>query len=918
MNPFLKNIAERLVKKFPENMDHIAIVLPSKRSVIFLKNYLSELIQKPIFLPKFFSIEQFVEYISGYNVLDNISLQFYLYETYLKDKNSDKDSFDKFLGWSNILLNDFNDIDRNLVDSESILSNLKDVKNLDGWGSKNWSLSESDLTNLQQEYIGFYDRLYDWYLDFNNTLSSKNLAYQGMAYRRSAEKINEFQIEWDKIWFVGLNALTAAEEKIIQSLKEMNIARVFWDADEFYYNNSNHEAGEFLRIQKRNWNEINFEGIGNYFQKEKKSFNIISCPKNVAQSRVTSKILSEFKDVDLISSNTAIILADENLLYPVLNYLPDNVKDINVTMGSPLNQTPLFSFFENILNMHLNANNDSFYYKDFLETINHPLFVDLLEIDVIHSIRRKIVDQNKIYISLEYIKDELEKNNTNIDYLFTKWHNSEQAMTAMHNTIFLLRNSLVGQRNSITAEILYTYNKCLKLIDNLLSQHNFIVEFHTFCKILNQLFSREIVPFDGEPLKGIQLMGVLESRTLDFKNVIILSVNEGFLPQGKSINSFIPYDLKLYFKMPTYKDRDSIFAYHFYRLLQRAENINILYNTEMDHLGSGEKSRFITQMLSEYPYEINQYVYSSGDIVFSKDTNLIIENNEVTTQIQKWSKYVSPTALNMYNNCSLSFYYYYLLGIRKKDEVSEYAEADIIGSAIHEAFQDFYPKGIVIDKDIDRIRDRLIETVEEKFQKIGKLENISSGKNYLSLQVAKKLTENFLEYEKSYLSSSAKNGLKLNILESEIELQHVLNIDGVNFTIKGKVDRVDEFDDHIRIFDYKSGSVKASDLSFRDWGDLYEDPFKPKALQLLIYAYLYLKNNPHLLDRKVIVGNFAFKDLKNGLMTLSYYNNKKREVLYIDNKTLEKIEHIIITIVRRIMNSDFTANKDRHMCEYCN
>ena len=272
----------------------------------------------------------------------------------------------------------------------------------------------------------------------------------------------------------------------------------------------------------------------------------------------------------------------------------------------------------------------------------------------------------------------------------------------------------------------------------------------------------------------------------------------------------------------------------------------------------------------------------------------------------------------MYNNCSLSFYYYYLLGIRKKDEVSEYAEVDIIGSAIHEAFQDFYPKGIVIDKDIDRIRDRLIETVEEKFQKIGKLENISSGKNYLSLQVAKKLTENFLEYEKSYLSSSAKNGLKLNILESEIELQHVLNIDGVNFTIKGKVDRVDEFDDHIRIIDYKSGSVKASDLSFRDWGDLYQDPFKPKALQLLIYAYLYLKNNPHLLDRKVIVGNFAFKDLKKGLMTLSYYNNKKREVLYIDNKTLEKIEHIIITIVRRIMNSDFTANKDRHMCEYCN
>ena len=311
-------------------------------------------------------------------------------------------------------------------------------------------------------------------------------------------------------------------------------------------------------------------------------------------------------------------------------------------------------------------------------------------------------------------------------------------------------------------------------------------------------------------------MGILESRTLDFKNIIILSVNEGKLPNSKTLNSFIPYDLKLHFNMPTYRESDAVFSYHFYRLLQRAKNVNILYNSETDDFGSGEKSRFVTQLISEYPYKINQYVYSTNKIIFSKRSPIVVENNEVRKQIQKWSIYVSPTSLNMYNNCSLSFYYYYLLGIRKQDEVSEYAEADIIGSAIHEAFKDVYPKGNILPKDLDNIRDCLLNSVEDKFVKIGKIESVISGKNYLNLQVAKKLTLNFLKYEKSYLLSSIQKGLSLNILESEIELEHTLNIDGINFIIKGKIDRVDEYDNYIRIIDYKSGNLKVSDLIFEN------------------------------------------------------------------------------------------------------
>jgi len=921
MKSFLKIIASRLLNKFPKSMENIAVVLPSKRSIVFLKSYLSKQITKPIFLPQFFSIEDFIENLSNLKVLDNLSLQFYLYQSYLQNPPTQADSFDKFMNWSNMLLHDFNEVDRNLVDPKDIFTNLKNVKELEHWSLKEWSFSESELTDSQKNYIDFYNKFFQWYRNFNSRLLKKNHAYQGMAYRKAAHEIEKKEIVWDKIWFVGLNALTKAEQKILDVLKEKDIARVFWDADEYYYNNPNHEAGEFLRAQSDNWMGIDFEGVGNYYNQKKDSFNVIACPKNISQAIVTSNILSNLSSSDLSDSNTAIVLADEGLLYPVLNHLPSNVQNINVTMGSPVKSTPFYSFLDAIFEMQLCTylkEQKDFYYKNLLRVINHPLLLHFISSEIIINLRNEISEKNKVHISTDFVKEFLNDDFINVNYIFSRWETIEDAFRMLETLINFLRRTLVDKKNNVESEILFTLNSSFQILKNLISECTFSVDLKTLHSLIKQLISKEVIPFKGEPLKGVQLMGILESRTLDFKNVIILSVNEGKLPKSKTLNSFIPYDLKMYFNMPTYRENDAIFSYHFYRLLQRAKNVNILYNSETDDFGSGEKSRFITQLISEYPYEINQYVYSEKKIIFSKRSPVVVENNEVRKQIQKWGKYVSPTSLNMYNNCSLSFYYYYLIGIRKSNEVSEYAEADIIGSAIHEAFKDVYPKGNVLAKDLDNIRDCLLDTVEDKFIKIGRLESVISGKNYLNLEVAKKLTINFLEYEKSYLLLSSQKSLSLNILESEIELQHTLNIGGINFVIKGKIDRIDEYDDHIRIIDYKSGSVKVSDLSFRKWDEFSEAPYKPKALQLLIYAYLYIKNNPSILNRKVIVGNFAFKNLQEGLITLSSYENNKKEILYIDNENIQQIENIIIDVIRKIMNSDFSENQNQHFCEYCN
>ena len=413
-------------------------------------------------------------------------------------------------------------------------------------------------------------------------------------------------------------------------------------------------------------------------------------------------------------------------------------------------------------------------------------------------------------------------------------------------------------------------------------------------------------------------MGILESRTLDFKNVILLSVNEGLLPKGKTNNSFIPYDLKLYFKMPTYRESDAIFSYHFYRLLQRAKNIHILYNTETDAFGSGEKSRFITQLFSEYPHKINEYVYN-GNLVTPENNNKILVNNiNLDTEIERWSKNISPTSLSTYINCSLSFYFKYLSKIRKSEDISEFAESNTIGTAVHEAFDKVYPKGLVISKDIRSIKDNLLQKVEDEFSDLMNQEIVSSGKNYLSLKIAKKLALNFLQYEAEILDNNHKKISPLEILESEGKFKYSITHQNKEFVLKGRVDRVDKYEGLLRIIDYKTGTVTQNDISFNEFEELLNNPKKSKAFQLLVYTYLYLKTFPEKMDNKIVAGNFSFKNLKENLLILSKkLSGNKKEVLYFDREVLNDIEILITSLLTKIVTQDFTQTEDVSRCDFC-
>lgn len=921
MKPFLENIADRLLRKFPDSLEEVAVVLPSKRAVVFLKHYLSQKITKPIFLPEFYSIEEFTEQLSGLQVLDNISLQFKLYQSYINHPPKKIDSFDEFLKWSNVLLHDFNEIDRSLVDAKSIYCNLRSVKELESWNVQDWSLSEGNLSTMQSDYISFFEGMLAWYNDFNAALLKENLAYQGMAYKVAAEQINKVDIKWNKVWFVGLNALTKSEQAIIDFLKKEDVARVFWDADNFYYNNPLHEAGGFLREQRNKWSEIDFNGVGNYFEKEKVNFSVVSCPKNIAQSKVASEVIGGFSKEDLDNSNTAIVLADEALLFPVLHNLPSAIKQLNVTMGSPLKNTTLFAFIEAIFKLQIHAikyKRKAFYYKDVIAVIEHPYFTKIMDLTSLLEFKSFIIKDNIVFIGKSNIDSYFKKDSVG-KTIFSIWENVDDSLCVFTAIIEELRLPLVGKKGSIESEVLATFFKSLIVLKKLIAENKFEIELKTLQIVMQQLVAKETIPFKGEPLKGVQLMGILESRTLDFKNVIMLSVNEGKLPKGKLVNSFIPYDMKRYFNLPTYAESDAVFSYHFYRLLQRANNVTLIYNSETDDFGSGEKSRFITQLLSEYNGVIKELVYKGEDLEVVNSQSITIENIGLEKEIKSWAeKGVSPSALNKYTNCSLSFYYHYLAKIRVDDEVDEYADSSTMGTAIHNALDKCYPLGVLSEQFLKENREVILNEIEKNFIEVLSKQSMQEGKNYLSLQIAQKLTSDFLNLEIGLLKKANANNQQIKIIGKEEELNHKIIIDDITFKLIGKADRVDFEGDTLRVIDYKTGKVEDKEVAFTEYDELVDDPKKAKAFQLLMYVYLYLKMNPQYVGFDVVAGNFSFKNLKPGLLRVGKkIGRNKKEVLKIDNNVLGEFEQQLEIILYKILNDDFKQAQDIKSCEWC-
>lgn len=883
MQSFLSKVASEVLQG-DHPLSEITFVLPNKRSGLFLKNILKEQLQVTTMLPQIVSIEDFIKGIAGFEILDSVSLLFEFYGIYKnKTPQAETDRFENFSKWAHILLQDFNDLDSNLFDTTSILSYLSDVKRIE-----HWDPAKSNDSHLVKNYLSFFDKIIEYHDSFKNHLLQKKAGYQGLVYRIASESLSTFKKENHntKFVFAAFNALSKAEENIIQDLLLNGLAEIYWDHDEFY-SSSNNQSEQFFKKYQKIWP---YYASNEFLWKENgfnspKAIHFHGLPKNVSQIKHAGALLKDLR-VNKDIQDAAVILGNEKLLPALLNSLPPEIAKANITMGYELQNVSLNTLFQSLFKLHINRikrkKDSSYYYKDLSALLNDPFlqayFMQYPEIK--KGLRGILFSEKTIYVHEDQIMalvSNLEEVEVLFQLMFLGW---DEAIDLIIDNIISLIETLKDAKDlkSLNQEYLFRYYTIFVQLSNLNKNFGFIEDVETLYQVFQQLLKTEKLSFQGEPLEGLQIMGLLESRGLDFKNIIITSVNEGFLPASGSNNSFIPLDMKIEKKIPTFFEKDAIFSYHFFRLLHRAENVFLIYNNITDDFGSGEPSRFIRQL------EVAKKLGLLDKVTFHKKTinpnlqisPLPLQSIEKTEPIRSilidiGKNGFSPTSLITYIRNPLDFYKRSVLGLKEYQEVEETIAANTFGTIIHDTLENLYTPFLnqVLElHHIETMKGLYDDEVKKQFKKSYSSSSITNGKNYLAFEIAKQFVLNFLNYELGQL----KKGNEIKIIGLEVPLKIKHQVRGLDFPIqlKGKIDRIDELNGVCRIMDYKTGKVSPNQLRLKEWELLITDEKYSKSFQVLTYAYMYLKDKKRSLDQfNLSTGIVSFKNLKDGFMSFN-------------------------------------------------
>lgn len=902
MSSFLQLVTKQ-IKEGDNNLKNALLVLPSQRACIFVKEELKKQSNNVSFLPEIISIENFIENVSNISIINQTHLQFEFYKNYLENTEKEKaDSFETFLQWSTIVLHDFNEIDANLVDAKSILSNLKDIKKLDKW------FVNKKPTDFSVRYISLFNRLFTYYQSLNKSLKNKNLGYQGAVYKTAVEKVSTYikEINYSHLFLIGFNALNKAEETLFQQLLESGKATAFWDVNSFILNT---EAGRFFKKYKSEWKYYKnntFLAIDSGCFTAK-SIEIVAASKNIAQIKSVGNWLKKQSNL----KNTAIVLADENLLPVMLNSLPLKVKNINITMGYPIKNLPIFYFFEKLFKLHLNKNTaiksttKKYYYKDVIAILSDAFLAkDNAEA---YTFISKIKKENIVFVSTELINNYF-KANSLIASIFHFPTNVNAIIDYCLQLIFLFKE----KAKSIELAYLFQIHSVLVQLKTFNKTYNYLSNLKVFTQVFKQIINKETLSFRGEPLQGLQLMGMLETRVLDFEKVVITSLNEGILPKAKSEQSFIPFDLKVHFGLPLHYDKDAIFAYHFYRLLQRAKKAYLIYNTENDGYGGGEKSRFLTQLQLAYP-SIKTKIVAPKVKNYSLKQGKIEKSDAVIKGLKEFFiQGVSPSALATYIYNPIAFYEQKVLNIKEEEELEEIVASNTMGTIIHNVLHHLYLPFVgkeVAIYNLQKFKKEYKNILTNEFNKVFKKETISVGKNRLIFEVCKKQINDFLNQEIALLQSNKQ--LKIISLEEKHTATLTLPNKNTTVNLKGYIDRVDELDGVTRIIDYKTGMVKTNQLKLQDLSVIPQDYKYTKALQVMFYTYLFTQSK-HYKNQPLEAGVISFKNLKEKFIKMNFSQSRST----LDNLiTLEKIDEFLEVIKQLLteiidIETPFIENKN--------
>lgn len=832
METFLKQVAHNLYNKTEGNFTKVAIVFPNKRASLFFNEYLAQESDRPIWSPTYVSISELFRQSSDLSIADPIKLVCDLYKVFQKATGS-KETLDDFYFWGEMLIADFDDADKNMADTHALFSNLKDLNELmDNYdfleeGQKealsqffhNFSINQ--VTELKQRFISMWNVLGDIYAEYKALLESQSIAYEGMLYRQVIEQLDVEALPYNKYIFVGFNVLNKVEHTLFKKLNEAGKAMFYWDYDTFYLNKTPHEAGEFIR---RNLRDFPSELPASFFDNlnQPKEVTFIESPTENGQVRYLPQWIRE--NLTSQEKETAVVLCNEALLQPVLHALPDNVKHINITMGFPLSQTPAYSFVNALMELHTsgyNPNNGRYLFAEVISVLKHPYTRQLSP--EAEKLEQNLTRDNRFYP----LPSELKQDNV-LELLFTPRRNNldlcSMLSEALKEVAVIYQQQAASHSDAfdqLYRESLFKTYTLVNRFHTLIESKELNVQAGTFQRLLTRVMSSSSIPFHGEPAIGMQVMGVLETRNLDFRHLIMLSVNEGQLPKAGGDSSFIPYNLRKAFGMTTIDHKIAVYAYYFYRLMQRAEKVTLVYNTATDGINRGELSRFMLQFLIEWGYpvlrkqlEAAQSPQSSAPIIIEKTPDVMERMKSVFDFRSNPKALISPSALNCYLDCPLKFYYKYVALLSAPDEVTADIDSAKFGSIFHYAaehiYKDLTAHGKLISKenletllkDEVRLQTYVDNGFKELFFNLPQNEQPEyNGIQLINSAVIVKYIQQLLRNDLRYAPFTFV-GSEQRIFEN-IEIYTPTG--DIQSRIGGIIDRIDSKGESLRIVDYKTG-----------------------------------------------------------------------------------------------------------------
>lgn len=1003
MQTFLERSAEHIYSKHNHaQLSKVCIVLPSRRGVLYFKQALSKLSKVPFLAPDVFAVEDFILEMTGLRQIDQVALIFELFDVFKEiDPNI---VFEKFMTWAGTLLNDFDKIDQYLVDPKALFSYITEAKALERWQMQ---LGESQKGNnlktpRTDRYFKLFENIYTVYRNLRSRLIEKGLVYRGMAYRDLAENVDKYILnknKHEKYYFIGFNALTDAEEKIIRTLlKRKNFAETIWDVDKYILENTFQKAGDSLRYYK---NGKDAEGIPPLFNDEwnwesdellkgKKNIQIIGVPNASIQAKVVGHIyrgwnalegernkgkMQEWENNENRKSNnenrksqTAIVLGDENLLVPVMNSLDESVKDFNITMGLSLRNSMLFTLVDSLFELQRNlvefktdeggtVKIPKFSHRQVVKVLNHPFLRrwELMkyqagaEEKVFNPIRKtlqEITDRNRVFLSSKELA-EISENDPIFAVLFKHWNNKPQnAIKCLYELIDLLRDVYKENQDAIETEYLFQFYLILQRMDGILENRRDAVAMRSFKMFLYEFIKQTKIPFESETDESLQIMGMLETRTLDFEKIIILSVNEGTLPVTNRQNTLIPFDALTdpQFNLPTHRHADAVMAYHFFRLLQRAKEIVLVHVLPSDTYGAGEKSRFILQIEHELAKLNSQITLSYPSVKFiesptkqSDETRLEIYKTDDILQFMEKSiseKGIYPSHFNQYIQCSLQYYFSKIAGIAEAEEVEEKIGVDTFGNWIHKTFENIDKElvdngGVVEKEDLEKVLENIDLYLKQAFKETNQGLRAEEGMNYILYQVGETIVKKFLTFQ-------LKNEifpLELLDVEKTLKVQVIMEANDKSMVVNfaGRIDRMDRTGgNHVRVIDYKTGKVEAKDLkiSIEDLDvDLLNNKDKDKFRQLWLYKYMVLKQmvsergltirgiKLEEAENTVTSGIYSFRNIDEGLLQQNIEFETGESIYQFIAKSEEKLQEFVVELLNP--KKPFEKRKDHENCGYC-